>query len=72
MAECHGARIAQQLTELVQRLGRREAAYDRTIRAAHAHLGAALAQALPSDDQIILDHVRRAYDLLSVQYVPCS
>ena len=27
------------------------------------HLGAAVMQALPSDDQIILDHVRRAHEL---------
>ena len=36
----------------------------RVVDEARAHLGAALAQALPSDDQIIMQHVRDAYALL--------
>lgn len=31
---------------------------------AKGHLGAALGQTIPSDDQIIMDHVRAAYSLL--------
>ena len=36
---------------------------DRAImlaREAHAHLGAALSQIAPTDDQIIIDHLRQA------------
>jgi len=31
-----------------------------------AHLGAACAQSLPSDDQIIMDHVRAAHELAKI------
>jgi hypothetical protein len=31
-----------------------------------AHLGAALIQSLPSDDQIIMGHVKTAHDILTV------
>ena len=37
---------------------------DTPLARALGHLGAALAQALPSDDPIIIDHVRAAHDLL--------
>jgi len=30
----------------------------------HGHLGAAIIQSLPSDDQIIMGHVREAYAML--------
>ncbi len=30
------------------------------------HLGAALSQALPTDDQIIMGHVRQAHDLATM------
>lgn len=30
----------------------------------YGHLGAALAQSIPSDDQIIMEHVRDAYDII--------
>jgi hypothetical protein len=33
-----------------------------------AHLGAALAQTLPSDDQIIMEHVRESYELAGGEY----
>jgi hypothetical protein len=33
---------------------------------ARAHLGAALSQVLPSDDQIIVEHMRAAYELLDL------
>lgn len=35
------------------------------IEEARAHLGAAVAQLIPSDDRIIGDHVRDAYDALA-------
>ena len=31
-----------------------------------SHLGAACAQSLPSDDQIIMDHVRAAHELAKI------
>lgn len=31
-----------------------------------AHLGAAIMQALPTDDQIIMDHVKAAHAILTV------
>lgn len=34
------------------------------IEEAIGHLGAAMAQQSPSDDKIIMDHVRAAHDLL--------
>ena len=34
------------------------------VNVARADLGAAIVQSLPSDDQIIMDHVREAYVLL--------
>ena len=42
------------------------------IAEARAHLGAALAQALPSDDQIIMQHVRDAHDLLMAVELPAA
>jgi len=36
------------------------------IEAACAHLGAAVVQSIPADDQIIMDHVRAAYEILKV------
>ncbi len=43
-------------------LGVRETA----IEAACAHLGAAVVQSCHSDDQIIMDHVKAAYEILKV------
>jgi hypothetical protein len=37
-----------------------------TVKEARNHLYAAMVQSIPSDDQIIMDHVRDAYDLLEV------
>lgn len=37
---------------------------ERVIHEAQSHLGAAISQSLPTDDQIIMDHVRAAYELL--------
>ena len=34
------------------------------IERARGHLGAALVQSIPADDQIIMDHVKAAYELL--------
>ncbi len=34
------------------------------IDRARGHLGAAIAQSIPADDQIIMDHVKAAYELL--------
>lgn len=34
------------------------------IHEAQSHLGAAISQSLPTDDQTIMDHVRAAYELL--------
>lgn len=36
------------------------------VTKARNHLYAAMVQSIPSDDQIIMDHVRDAYDLLEV------
>ena len=36
------------------------------IEAACGHLGSAISQSIASDDQIIMDHVRAAYELLKV------
>ncbi len=36
------------------------------IEAAVGHLGAAIVQSSPKDDQIIMDHVRCAYEILKV------
>ena len=36
------------------------------IEEALAHLGAALMQTVPSDDQIIMDHVKAAHAILTV------
>ncbi len=36
------------------------------IEAAVGHLGAAIIQSIPKDDQIIMDHVRCAYEILKV------
>ena len=36
------------------------------IEAACSHLGAAVVQSCASDDQIILDHVKAAYEILKV------
>ena len=34
------------------------------IDRARGHLGAAIGQSIPADDQIIMDHVKAAYELL--------
>ncbi len=34
------------------------------IERARGHLGSAIAQSIPADDQIIMDHVKAAYELL--------
>jgi len=34
------------------------------IERARGHLGSAILQSIPSDDQIIMDHVKAAYELL--------
>ncbi len=34
------------------------------IERARGHLGSAIAQSIPKDDQIIMDHVKAAYELL--------
>ncbi len=34
------------------------------IERARDHLGSAIAQSIPADDQIIMDHVKAAYELL--------
>ena len=34
------------------------------IERARGHLAAAIGQSIPSDDQIIMDHVKAAYELL--------
>ena len=34
------------------------------IQRARGHLGSAISQSIPSDDQIIMDHVKAAYELL--------
>ena len=34
------------------------------IDRARGHLGSAIAQSIPADDQIIMDHVKAAYELL--------
>ena len=39
---------------------------DTAIEAACAHLGAAVVQSIPADDQIIMDHVRATYEILKV------
>ena len=39
---------------------------DTAIEAACAHLGAAVVQSCQSDDQIIMDHVKAAYEILKV------
>lgn len=36
------------------------------LEEAVAHLGAAIIQSLPSDDQIIMDHVKAAHAILTV------
>ena len=36
------------------------------IERARGHLGSAIAQSIPADDQIIMDHVKAAYELLWV------
>lgn len=36
------------------------------LEEALAHLGAAISQSLPSDDQIIMDHVKEAHKLVQV------
>ncbi len=36
------------------------------IETACAHLGAAIVQSCPSDDQIIMDHVKAAHEILKV------
>ena len=34
------------------------------VQKARGHLGAAISQSIPADDQIIMDHVKAAYELL--------
>ncbi len=36
------------------------------IETACGHLGSAIAQSIASDDQIIMDHVRAAYEILKL------
>ncbi len=36
------------------------------IETACAHLGAAISQSIPKDDQIIMDHVKAAYEILKI------
>jgi hypothetical protein len=36
------------------------------LKEAKAHLGAAIMQTVPTDDQIIMDHVRAAYTILCI------
>ncbi len=39
---------------------------DIAIETAYDHLAAAVGQSIPSDDQIIMNHVRAAYEILKV------
>ena len=38
------------------------------IEEAMGELGAALVQVLPTDDQIIVEHIRRAHNLISIEW----